>query len=1393
MAARKKPSRGKKPSAARTPVKPKEQKPPAPAERPTPQEETRPSAEFPVVGIVASAGGLEAFKKFFAQLPADSGMAFVLVPHLDPNHQSLMAELLGRHTPMPVVEAKDGQRVERNRVYIIPPNRDMALRNGQLRLTEPTEPRMVRTGIDFFLRSLAEARRERAIGIVLSGTGTHGTLGLKLIKAEGGLAIVQDPETAEYDQMPRSAINTGVADFVLAPEEMARALLDYARHFYVNGNGEQPTVEEAPDYLYQILALLSVRLKLDFRTYRKRMLARRVERRMSLKHFEELPAYLAYLRENSDELRLLSKDLLISVTSFFRDAEMFQLLAAQVIPELIQRKDSGSVVRVWIPGCATGEEAYSITMMILEQIAAAQKNLTLQVFATDIDEEALNVARHGLYPETVAADISPERLTRFFSRADDHNYEVSRQLRESLVFAPQNLVTDPPFSKLDLISCRNVLIYLEPDTQRRLLPLLHFALVEGGYLVLGSSETVGRAVDLFEPISKKWRVYRAIGRARPEQIEFPAPPGRESRQPIKPPESEPRINFAELASHSLLEELGSAAVIVNRRFEILYFHGATGRFLEMPSGEPTQDLLRLAREGLRTKLRSAVHQVVREYSRVVIPRVRTRFGGTTFWAKAIVRPLQIARGPEGLVLVILEDESHSRGEAATALETHEETAARHMEEELAAARQDLQITIEELESSNEELKSSNEEVMSMNEELQSANEELESSKEELQSLNEEMSTVNNQLQDKVQELEGINNDLANLLASTDIATIFLDTAFNIKRFTPATTRLLSLLATDVGRPINTFAQRFHDNDLLNDAKQVLDNLRPSEKEIGTNENRVCLRRIMPYRTIDNRIEGVVVTFTDVTQMKKAAERQRLLATVLLTTNDATMVYDFAGRISVWNHSAERMYGYTEAEALALEVQHLIPSMLRADAGGLLERLRRGENVEQWETQRLCKDGQVLDVWVTPTILRDDVGRPVAVASVERDMTERKRAEKLSREFQASLEQKVAARTADMEAANRKLQDEITERQHAEESLRVSEERFRLLVEGVHDYAIFMLDQHGGIVSWNTGSERITGYRTDEIIGRHYSCLFPPDAIEEGRPERLLTTAADQGHAQDQYWRMRKDGSRYWAETLLTALRDEDGQVKGFSKITRDLTEQKRADEAVREMEREMLEATRAEQQRIGQDLHDSVGQELTGLGLMAESLVQAKEGTPKPEFQTIQKIADGLRRALKQVRAVCRGLMPVEVDAEGLMSALGDLATRTREVSGISCTFDCDEPVLVDDTATATHLYHIAQEAVTNAIKHAKASEIGIALAGEDHHLMLSVRDDGIGLNEPSSAAAGMGLKIMQYRAGLINATLTVRPADGRGTLVTCVLYRGGTHAEQQEERREDRPGPDRR
>jgi len=725
--------------------------------------------------------------------------------------------------------------------------------------------------------------------------------------------------------MPQSAVATGLADYVLPVEQMPDALIQYVQHYYVHG-AKTGAAGTAPDHLNQVLALLHTRMGFDFRGYRKGMLTRRIERRMSLNHCNQIADYLAFLGEHPDEVTKLFRDLLISVTNFFRDPEAFQTLETEVIAPLVCAREPEAPLRVWSAGCATGEEPYSLGLLLLEQLAAAQKSCQVQIFATDVDEDALEVARQGTYPESIAADVSPERLGRFFTRVDDASYQVSKPLREIVIFARQNLISDAPFSKLDLIVCRNLLIYLEPEVQKKVVSLLHFSLNERGFLFLGPSETIGRHIDLFEPVSKKWRIYRRIGPSRPERVEMPIAAAADPLVPVRclaPPSTTRPVSFADMTHRLLLDQFAPPAVLINRKYEILYFFGPTDRYLAVAAGEPTQDLMMMAREGLRTKLRSAIHKAVRESGPVTLADARVKRNGDYHPVIVTIRPVQGPQGADRLLLVTFQDSDQDRVPPSPPETVAEESVVRQLEYELKATKEDLQSTIEGLESSNEELKASNEEVMSTNEEFQSANEELETSKEEMQSLNEELTTVNNQLQDKVEELESANNDTANVLICTEVAIVFLDNKLRIKRYTHPATRLFNLIATDLDRSISDITPKFSDSTLQQDIEQVLRTLTPQEKQLQTPDGCSWNRRITLYRTLDNRIEGVVLTFTDVTQVRRADEQARRLATVLLDSNDAVAVHDLDGKICAWNHGAERMLGYSEAGARRMSAKQMI--------------------------------------------------------------------------------------------------------------------------------------------------------------------------------------------------------------------------------------------------------------------------------------------------------------------------------------------------------------------------------------------------------------------------------------------------------------------------------------
>jgi two-component system, chemotaxis family, CheB/CheR fusion protein len=903
---------------------------------PAPVEAQSSEQAFPVVGIGASAGGLAAIERFCAALSPDTeeALAIVLVQHLDPDRPSLLSDLILKYTRMRTQLVTDGMAVERGNFYIIPPGRDIALEDGRLRLLEPTSPRGQRLPIDFFLRSLARERGRRAVAVILSGTGADGTLGLKAVKEAGGLVIAQQPETAQYDGMPRSAIATGLVDYVLPPDEMPGRLMSYLRRAPgedVPGAG--PTGERQPrptEPLQRIFALLRARVGHDFSRYKRNTITRRIERRMALHQLDSHAAYVRFLEQSPTEVNTLFRELLIGVTNFFRDPEAFESLQERVIPAIFGNKQSGDTIRVWIPACSTGEEAYSIAILLQEHLSQLAVDIRVQVFATDIDGEAIEQARAATYPSSITADIAAPRVQRYFDQANSA-IRVKRFIRDMVIFAEQNVLEDPPFSRLDLISCRNLLIYLSAELQRRALSTFHYALNPHGYLFLGSSETVAEFGDMFSTVNHKWKIFvrnPAGGQHRPNvdlarrNIEL-QPMGDRGRLARDGSSVDVRLVIEQV----LLAQHTPASVIVTASGEIVYVHGRTGYYLEPASGDASLNILRMARDPLRVELTAALRKAVASQVAVTQRALGNRVQGGTQVVDVTVRPF-VEAGPAGLYLVVFQP---GPPQAVAAEESPELEPAEKdgrilaLEHELRSKEEHLQAAIEELETANEELMSTNEELQSSNEELQSTNEELETSKEELQSVNEELLTVNMELQKRIEELSRANDELNNLLASTGIGTLFVDRSLHIQRFTPAVTAIVNLIQTDIGRPVSHIASNFVNYpDLVRDLTAVVDNLIAREREVQLRTGQWYLMRIQPYRSQKNLIDGAVVTFVDITTQvtlqAALAESQRLRVE---TVSDPVLVVNQDSKVVDASAAAVRLFGHTRERLLELRAVDLV--------------------------------------------------------------------------------------------------------------------------------------------------------------------------------------------------------------------------------------------------------------------------------------------------------------------------------------------------------------------------------------------------------------------------------------------------------------------------------------
>jgi len=830
---------------------------------------------FPIVGIGASAGGLETLEQFFRNVPENCGLAFVVIQHLDPTHVGMMPELLQRATQMKVMQATDKLKVQPNHVYAIPPNKNISILNGYLYLFEPAEVRGLRLPVDYFFRSLASDQKEKSIGVILSGMGSDGSMGLKAIKEQNGIVAVQDPTTAKFDGMPQSAVNAVIVDILAPANQLPEKLLALLKN--------SPAIVQKTEIddknksnLEKIVILLRDQTGHDFSLYKKNSLYRRIERRMNVHQIDKIVKYIRFLQENAKELDILFKELLIGVTNFFRDTAVWEKLKEEILPDLFNKAPNGHVFRAWVPGCSTGEEAYSLAIVFKEAYEKTRKdkNLTFQIFATDIDADAIERARTGFFNTNIAADVSPERLRRFFVKKDD-GFQISTAIREMVVFAPQNVIKDPPFTKMDLLLCRNLLIYMESELQNKLMHLFHYALNAEGILLLGNAENVSSQNKLFSPIDKKLKFYkRAAVPSDTGLLDFPesfksphTEISEESNKPVNVTD-----NIQTLADQLLLQHFAPASVLINTEGDILYITGRTGKYLEPAAGKANMNIYAMARKGLQNVLPGAIRRAKQSSEPVRLQKLNV---GTNGGTQIVDVTLQLIEKPEairGCIMVVFTDVADAPPLTKRKSKTGNKNATtreQELEEELQQAHAELQTTREEFQTTQEELKSTNEEMQSTNEELQSTNEELTTSKEEMQSLNEELQTVNNELQNKVADYEAANNDMKNLLNSTDIATLFLDKDLNIRRFTEQTTKIFKLRKTDIGRPFTEIVSKLHYPEITDHAHEVLRTLVFKETEIATDDQQWFTIRIMPYRTVEDRIDGLVITFINITKQKKA--------------------------------------------------------------------------------------------------------------------------------------------------------------------------------------------------------------------------------------------------------------------------------------------------------------------------------------------------------------------------------------------------------------------------------------------------------------------------------------------------------------------------------------------
>ncbi|MFT6094916.1 MAG: chemotaxis protein methyltransferase CheR/two-component system CheB/CheR fusion protein [Pseudohongiellaceae bacterium] len=984
-----------------------------------------------IVGIGASAGGLEALEEFLVNVPTLSGLAFVVVQHLDPNYEGMMPELLQRSTPMKVTQARNRMKVNQNCVYIIPPNKDMSILHGLLFLLDPVAPRGLRLPIDFFFRSLAADQKERAVGIILSGMGSDGTLGLRAIKENAGLSMVQSPTSAKYDSMPSSAVNAGLADIVVSAKDLPERLMAHLNHSHHGiKTGEEPKLKtESHSALEKIIILLRDRTGNDFSQYKQNTINRRIERRMGLHQIDKIAFYVRYLRENPQELDLLFKELLIGVTNFFRDQLVWEQFRSKALPTLLSKYPAGKEMRAWVPACSTGEEAYTLAMAFKETLDEVKPHgrFSLQIFATDLDEDAIKKARLAFYPSNIEDNVSPQRIARFFVK-DGSGYRISKEIREMIIFAPQNIIMDPPFTKLDILTCRNLLIYLGPELQKRLIPLLHYALFSQGILMLGTSETVGSFSSLFKPVENKSKLYSRIDTPLLlTDIDFPIKatpiiPGAATLAHRTQPMTTPTQNIQDQADQILLQNYAPAAVMTNAEGDILYINGRTGKYIEPAAGKANWNIYAMAREGLRHALGMAIKKARHQTESVHIPNLTI---GTNGGTQTINLTVQVITSPESLsgsLMLVFNDVPPPE----TPLKKQPTAGVNQklMQAEIQQSHELMQSLREEMQSSQEELKSSNEELQSTNEELQSTNEELTTSKEEMQSLNEELQTVNTELQSKVEDLSWVNNDMENLLNSTEIATVFLDGTLRVRRFTNHATDLFKLIPSDVGRLLSDVVSNLDYAALHDDAREVLRTLVFIEKQVTTKDTRWFKVRIMPYRTQENVIDGVVITFVEITNSKQVeAGLENTRKELKKSLGDLERIFNLKGYL-VCIASSEGTFkkvspgftetlGFSESELLAKPFVDFVHQDDKKATTDSLVPLARGIPVIKFLNRYICQDGSYK--WLEWTARSFVNGGDIYATAY--DVTERELTNETLNEALALLQGSYTDQTTELNTAN----------------------------------------------------------------------------------------------------------------------------------------------------------------------------------------------------------------------------------------------------------------------------------------------------------------------------------------------------------------------------------------
>ena len=1290
---------------------------------------------FPVVGVGASAGGLEAFSALLAHLPDTTGMAFIFLQHLDPKHHSALEEILSRTTRIPVTEVTDGLAIERRHVYVLPPNYDMTIRGGILRLSARTLTHGQHRPIDHFFVSMAEDCGDRSIAVILSGTASDGTSGCQAIKAVGGITLAQDEATAKYSSMPKSAVEAGCVDFVLPPKAIAEELARIERHPYIARvplRPDQLLGPASPSDIHTLFAMLRENKGVDFTHYKQSTLQRRIKRRMVLNRVESLEEYLRLVKRAPKEIDELYRDILIHVTGFFRDPGAFEALRKEVFPALVKnRKPSEWPLRVWIPGCSTGEEAYSMAMALLEymgpnneNVSAAPNSRAVQIFATDISEDVLDRARAGIYPESVVADLLPARLKRFFARVDK-GYQVVQSVRATCIFAKQNITKDPPFSGLDLISCRNLLIYLGPELQKRVIPTMHYALKPGAYLMLGGAESLGVFSDYFSLVEKKYRIYqKKTAGARLVTFFTGVDYSLRRRGDAK----SPKIPVAGLGiekevERELVNRFVPASIVVNSEMEIVQFRGKTGAYLEPAAGQPTFSLSKMAREGLLIDLRAAINTAKKENVAVRKEGVSIQSNGGTRDVNFEVIPIRAESTHERFYVIVFQEatpkaSAKTESKHLVAQETRKELPLARQKErftrEIRQLRGQLQSLIEEHETTSEEFKTANEEVLSSNEELQSTNEELETAKEELQSSNEELTTVNEELNNRNIELSTANNDLLNVLANANIPVVIVNNDVRIRRFTPAAQTLLNLLPSDLGRYLGEIRPNLDLQSLEQVARHTIETASLQETEVRDTAGVWYMMRARPYKTSENKVEGAVISFQDIDALKRVVEETRAYADTLIeTAREAIFILDANFRVLVANPAFYNSFQVSPAETV---------NRLIFELGN-----------RQW------------DIPALRTLLQSVATRNTRVD----DFEVRHNFEHLGERIMVLNARRLSTRQSLIFLSV----DDVTERKKSKEAL----ERQAALLDLAHE-TVIVRTLKGEILFWNRGAEEMYGWTKEDVVGKTTHQLL---RTEFPQPFSEIEEALKGiGHWEGELVHSTKAGALRTVSSRWAWLQQENAEPV-ILEINSDVSEQKQSQETLRRLSAYLMTLQDEERRRIARELHDSTGQKLAAAKLQIDTLV--KSGNLKSHEKALAETSQWIDECFQEVRTLSQLLHPPLLDEAGLISATRWVVDGFSERAKIEVDLKITPELGRLPQPVELAVFRVIQESLSNIHRHSGAKKASIKLARNNNSVSLEVRDDGKGMppevfsgSPQRKQIVGVGILGMRERLAQLDGTLEI-------------------------------------